>query len=420
MKKTVLILILVTLTLLLPLYIFGETKLEIVWMGWPKADVMQLVDMFEALNPDIVVDIQLVPFPKLFQTLEVRLSSGDTPDAYIVDGPLTSSYAVRGNLLPLDVFFSKTDLKAWFPSSVAAGTYRGKLYSVPYTNSSAGLYFNKKVFQAKGIALPPQNPGDRLTWERVAALARELAEDSNRDGRMDTWGLIIEQIDRPYQLLPLVQSKGGEVINPDGLSTKGCFTSPEFLQAATFYWQLFNEWKVSPQGLKDAAQSREYFGNGKSAMMLGAEWNISRLGQFKDLDFGLSPHPYFEGGRAVTPTGSWHVGVNSKTRHQNEAVRFVKFITGKEASITWHKLFGHAPARPDVYEALPEVFSSPLWQVLFYEMENTAVPRPLTPGYLEYELILREAFNSIHFGADPKSTLEDASRRIDRELRKYR
>ena len=48
------------------------------------------------------------------------------------------------------------------------------------------------------------------------------------------------------------------------------------------------------------------------------------------------------------------------------------------------------------------------------------VPRPLTPGYLEYELILREAFNSIHFGADPKSTLEDASRRIDRELSKYR
>jgi fructooligosaccharide transport system substrate-binding protein len=419
-KNRAIILILVMLSLLLPFYSFGETKLEIVWMGWPKEKVMELVDRFEALNPDIAVDIQLVPFSNLFQTLEVRLSSGGTPDAYIVDGPLTSSYAVRGNLLPLDSFFSKADLQAWFPSSVAAGTFNGKFYSVPYANSSAGLYFNKKVFQAEGIALPPQNPGDRLTWEQVAALAREMAEDSDGDGRMDTWGLIIEQIDRPYQLLPLVQSKGAKVINSDGLSTEGCFTSPEFLEAATFYWRLFNEWKVSPQGLKDSAQSREYFGNGKSAMMLGAEWNISRLAQFKDLDFGLSPHPYFQGGKPVTPTGSWHVGVNSRTKHQNEAVRYVKFITGKEASITWHKLFGHAPARPDVYEALPEVFSSHLWQVLFYEMENTAVPRPLTPGYLEYELILREAFNSIHFGADPKSTLEDASRRIDRELRKYR
>lgn len=112
MKNKAVILVLVMLSLLLPFYSFGETKLEIVWMGWPKAHVMQLVDRFEALNPDIAVDIQLVPFSNLFQTLEVRLSSGDTPDAYIVDGPLTSSYAVRGNLLPLDGFFSKADLKA--------------------------------------------------------------------------------------------------------------------------------------------------------------------------------------------------------------------------------------------------------------------------------------------------------------------
>ena len=56
----------------------------------------------------------------------------------------------------------------------------------------------------------------------------------------------------------------------------------------------------------------------------------------------------------------------------------------------------------------------------FNEMENTAVPRPVTPGYSQYELMLREAFNSIHYGADPKKTLEDAAIRIDRELRRYR
>jgi hypothetical protein len=34
--------------------------------------------------------------------------------------------------------------------------------------------------------------------------------------------------------------------------------------------------------------------------------------------------------------------------------------------------------------------------------------------------MLREAFNSIHYGADPRSTLEEVAVRIDRELRKYR
>lgn len=37
---------------------------------------------------------------RVFQTLEVRLPAGGTPDVYLVDGPLTPSYAARGFLLP--------------------------------------------------------------------------------------------------------------------------------------------------------------------------------------------------------------------------------------------------------------------------------------------------------------------------------
>jgi ABC-type glycerol-3-phosphate transport system substrate-binding protein len=259
-----------------------------------------------------------------------------------------------------------------------------------------------------------------MTWEDVVATAKKLTVDENNDGQIDVWGLLLEQIDRPYQFLPLAQSRGAKAISEDGLKTSGFITSKPFIEAAQFYWKLFNEWKISPQGIPDAAKSREYFGNGKAAMMLGAEWNISRLTAFKGLEFGLAPHPYFEGGTAVTPTGSWHVGVNSRSSHKAEAVRFVKFITGYEATVKWHKLFGHAPARPDVYDAMSQTFDNPMWKVLFLEMQKTAVPRPATPGYSEYEQILRETLNSIHFGAAPEKSLEDASRRIDRELRKYR
>jgi hypothetical protein len=48
------------------------------------------------------------------------------------------------------------------------------------------------------------------------------------------------------------------------------------------------------------------------------------------------------------------------------------------------------------------------------------VARPVTPGFLEYELMLRETFNSIHYGANPEEELKNAAKRIDRELRKYR
>jgi ABC-type glycerol-3-phosphate transport system substrate-binding protein len=414
------VLILVGLVGLASVSTFAATKLEVIWMGWPKDKVDVLIDGFKKANPGIEVDMQLIPFAQLFQTLEVRLPSGGTPDVYIVDGPLTPSYAARNFLLPLDGYFTAEELKAWFPASLETGRYKGKLYSIPYATSSAGLFFNKAVFRKYGVPFPPEEPGKRLTWEEVAALARKLTIDENGDGQVDVWGFMFEQIDRPYQLLPLVQSKGAQAIGPDGLTTDGYINSDKFVEVATFYSKFFNEWKVSPQGIPDAAKSREYFGNGKAAMMLGAEWNISRLADFKGLEFGLSSHPYFAGGKAVTPTGSWHVGVNSKTTKKDAAIKFLKYITGHEAAVEWTKLFGHAPARPGVYDALPEVFGNPMWQTLFYEMNNTAVPRPVTPGYLEYELILRETFNSIHYGADPRTSLESAAKRIDRELRKYR
>jgi ABC-type glycerol-3-phosphate transport system substrate-binding protein len=399
----------------------SATTIEVLWMGWPQDQVMQVINAFKAENPGIDVDIQLVPFGQLFQTIEVRLAAGDgTPDVYIVDGPNTASYAARGYLLPLDEHFSEEEMSAWFDASIEEGSYHGEFYSVPYGTSSAGLFYNKAIFEEHGIPFPPENLEERLTWEEVAEIAKKLTKDTNADGLTDVWGLVIEQIDRPYLIFPMVQSLGAKVLSDDGLVSQGYITSDEFIEGTTFYWKLFNEWKVSPQGLNDSAISREYFGTGRAAMMLGNEWNIRRMLQYPDIDYGLSPFPYFEGGVAVTPTGSWHVGINSKTKKLEEALAFTKYITGKEAVIAWHKLNGIAPARSDVYEALPEVFDNPMWQLFVKEMETTAVPRPRTPGYSQYELMLREAFNSIHYGADPRSTLEEVAVRIDRELRKYR
>ena len=75
-------------------------------MAWPKDMVDKLIAGFEKQNPGIKVDVQLVPFTQLFQTLEVRLPAGGTPDVYLADGPLTPSYAARGFLLPLDQYYA--------------------------------------------------------------------------------------------------------------------------------------------------------------------------------------------------------------------------------------------------------------------------------------------------------------------------
>ncbi|MFA7635960.1 MAG: sugar ABC transporter substrate-binding protein, partial [Bacillota bacterium] len=319
----------------------GATTLEVVWMGWPKNLVDMQLEDFRRANPDIVLDIQLVPFNQLFQTLEVRLASGRPPDVFIVDGPMTASYAERGYLMPLDSHLDSRELSEWFPASVEACRYKGKLYTLPYATSSAGLYYNKDIFRKHNVELLPEDPDHRLTWEQVAEIARRLTIDADGDGQPEIWGLIIEQCDRPYQVVPFAESRGGRPLASDGTTSEGYVNSTAFVEAATFYWKLFNDWKVSPKGIMQAPIAREYFGNGKAAMMLGAEWNIAQLRNFPESEFGLSPHPYFAGGRAVTPTGGWHVGISSKTAKRGAALKFAKYITGHDAVATWAKLFGN-------------------------------------------------------------------------------
>jgi len=48
------------------------------------------------------------------------------------------------------------------------------------------------------------------------------------------------------------------------------------------------------------------------------------------------------------------------------------------------------------------------------------VPRPKTPGWREYEDLLRLAFRDIQGGAEVAPRMSRAAKDIDRELAKYR
>jgi multiple sugar transport system substrate-binding protein len=67
-----------------------------------------------------------------------------------------------------------------------------------------------------------------------------------------------------------------------------------------------------------------------------------------------------------------------------------------------------------------EILDSPQWRIAHHELDNTAVVRPATPGYREYEDVMRVALRDITAGADVKTQLSRAAQRIDRELQKYR
>lgn len=391
----------------------AATALKATWNGWPESQVRPLFDAFNKAHPDIAASYELIPFSDLFQTLEVRLGARTAePDIYSCDSPLSASYGVRNQAMPLD---DVLDRSQFAQSAVSAASFRGKLYSAPFSTSSQLLFYNRAYFKQAGLEPPAAEIGQRWTWEQVVEAGRKMA-----DPAQNRWGLIIEQAERPYQLLPFGQSLGGVALSADGLKSTGYIDSAEFVEGFGFLQRLYTEWKISPPGVFDNNVTPDLFGSGRSAMFLGGTFNLDLFrAKYKDLDWGVAPHPYFAKGKPVTPTGSWHIGVNPRTRNKDAVVAFVRFMTSSDLQLEWFKLRPYVPVRLDVWDRLPEVFATPTWKIIRHEVEKTAVARPSTPGWREYEDLLRQCLRDMQTGGNVKSMLTETAGKIDRQLVKY-
>lgn len=370
------------------------------------SDVLKnIIVAFEEENPGVTVKLTEVPFPSLFETIDTTLASGaPVMDVFSADAPLVPKYAAAGAILPLDDHYPADAQADFLPGSLDEALWDGKFYATPQISSSQGVYVNRALFEAAGVDLPSMDPAERLTWAEIRDLANQLTV---RDGDVTTqWGLLIEQSSAPYQLYPLIQSLGGEVISPDGTTVDGYMNSPAAIEAMTFYQDLYCTDGVSPQeGVPEG------FASGNVAMMLGGTWHVGSFASNDALDWQMTPHPYFDD--VVTPTGSFHVAVNANTEHPAEAADFVDFLTSEAQSIAIFEATNEIPARRSIYAALPDKFSAHPNEIFSYELANTATARPRTAAYGAMDSELRGAFGSIIACADVETTLNDAVSRID-------
>jgi ABC-type glycerol-3-phosphate transport system substrate-binding protein len=398
----------------------------------------KIIAAFEARNPDVTVAIDSYPFRQLFEAIELRMKAQDPDvDLISVDVPLVASYSARGYLAALDEYFTSEELEhTWVAASRQAGTYQGKFMAAPQNNSTQFMYVNLSLFREAGLTPPAcltagqtATPAtvatlaekDRWTWEQVVDAAKKLTKTGPAG---QVWGMEFHQVSRLYQLQALGESLGARLVADNGLKATGYLDSEAWKRAAKWYWSLFNEWKVSPKGVSPE-ESPSWFTDNKVAIFIGGEWHIP-IFEKAGVNFGVAPHPYFAGGKPVTGTGSWHLGLNKASRNKEAAAKFLHYITADgEGTRIWFESQGQLPATQKLLTAIEQapryaVFPECAYLLGVYEARHTAVPRPQTPGYLQLEDIFASTFEDIRNGSDPNEALPTAARRVDRFLAQFR
>ena len=379
----------------------------------------------------ITVKIEGYPFNQLFEIIEVRMNAKDPKVGGIwVDSPLTASYAVRGYTQPVpEDLFTEEELQQFFPATVEIATWEGKLSNVPFETSSQVMYINKALFEEAGVEAPVMDVNQRWTWAQVVDASQKIQAALNSGEQHNVWGLLFDQVSRPYQMLALPQSLGaGSGVSPDGLSVDGYLNNEGWVKAMQWWYDTHNTWEISPKGT-EVGEGSGLFSAGNVAMFVGGTWNIPAFMDANEegrLDFDIVPHPYFKEGQPVTATNSWHLAISPYSSNPDAAAKFIKYMVSKDIREKLFKANGQLTAHTvmsDVIENDPEYDLFPknaYKKIVSYELANTAMPRPTTPFYLEWEDTVTKAFEDIRNGADPKKTLDQYVSILERLAKKYR
>lgn len=386
----------------------GQTvTLSFVGPEQPSA-MAPVIAAFEAANPTIKVEYESVPFAQLNDILQTRLGSGDaTPDVYTADQPRIPALVSRGYLLDLTGEVGDISDRV-LSSAVEASTVDKKLSALPVSTSTQVLYYNRDLLTKANLTAPSMDPKQRVTWEQVAKDAKTAQDAGSK------WGFMFDQVSRVYQVLPLPESLGGGNGVTGDKSLTPAITNDAWVKAMTFYGQLFAN-GLAPRGVAPE-QTPDLFANGDVAYFVGGPWWIPKFAGMAGLNYGIAAHPYFMGGTPVTPTGAWSWGINPKTAHKAEALKFIEFATlDKQGSLETAKGIAIPPANKGALETYlaQDSFNTAnikgVADLIRYELVNTAVIRPRTVGFIQFEDVVGRALEDIRNGADPKSTLDSAS-----------
>jgi len=275
-----------------------------------KSNLEKLVHEFELKNPDIIVELQVANWNVLDGIYTAMISRNQPPD--LLNTNVYAHFSKAGILNDLSGIASPELLAKFYPNLSAMDKLDGKLYAIPYVASVRNLYYNKKLFDAAGIANPP------ATWSELEASARKLAAS----GRARGFGLDLTDDEVQAYLSYFFFGAGGDWIK-DG---RWNINSPANVEALTFLKRLFDEGLTDQEPTVTTRDEKQrIMGDGKLGMMISGNYFSSVVPrEFPGFQWGSGPIPVKDG-QAPVSFGVQDVLVSFKTDH-TDPVALSKFL----------------------------------------------------------------------------------------------
>jgi len=302
------------------------------YMAWGNPEQIKteedLIGRFNAENPKIHVSLMTVPSSSYQQKVTLMLATGTAPDVMRVDHyyfPKLVEDDYFTDLTPYaqgDPTFKESD---FWPTAIAEGTYKGKLYGLNVLFGGEVTYYNKSLFKAAGLTDPwVLAQRGEWTWETFRKDAIALTK-FGPDGEPLTFGELTPGMPT---LTAIVRGFGADWVNAN--HTKSTLDDPRAAKAMQFIADLVWKDHAAPTPAQ-GANNAFAFETGKVGMYF--DW-MGMTPRFRnlvhDFEWDVCTMPTDTRGDNFIVKGNQLV-VSTTCPHKDAAWQFLKFMTGPEA-----------------------------------------------------------------------------------------
>jgi multiple sugar transport system substrate-binding protein len=369
--------------------VFAESGL-----GTEGAQTATAIKAFEKANPAITVKIQVLSSDSttyLSQLEHNFIAGSSTPDVFESDVTYPAKFAQAGWVLSLKSL--NPNLKSFFPAEVAAGTFQGTAYAIPWFDNPEGLFYRTDL-----IKKPPTSPAQVVSDAQAALKAdKQLKEGIAFEG---------DKYEGAITAFLTVDSAFGGKLNPQNINTPGNRA------ALTWLYDAIYKEHIAPTAVTgwEEGQVQSEFSSGYAAFAINYPFveAIPNPAPAVKGHIGYIPFPAGPGGTPASALGGEMLAINAKTSQKAAAWKLIQYLTSPSVEIARAEATGDPPSLPSAYT--PALYAKAPYFKAVKTLNTYSQPRPVSPNYLQISTDLQSMLSSVFANsAQPAAALKSAA-----------
>lgn len=360
----------------------GVVRLTVATVNNPDMVLMeQLSDDFTR-DTGIGLDFVILPENELRQkvTEDVGLGSGkyDVVTIGTYDTPIWGRNKWLASLEPFFERLPGSEREAYarddlLPSIRSALSYERALYALPFYGESSMMFYRKDLFARVRLTMP-----ERPTWQQIYELAVKL-----RDANPGTYGIVLRGLPGWGEVLApfdtVVNAFGGRWFDK---SWRPTFDEPAMREAWQFYRTLLVDAGEPNPITNGYTECLAIMQSGRAAMWYDATVSAGTLEAEGSKVAGRIGYAFAPSARKGN-TGwlwAWALGIESSSRHPQEAFRFLRWATDRRYIEMVGKRFGWARVPPgtraSTYSNPAYLAAAPFAALVLHSIQDADYDRP--------------------------------------------